>query len=264
MEIPHNAPSLPATLLPAFLLLLILSFYFYGMYLLRRKGKSWGWYRATFFGMGICMLLYAFSPALTSYAHHDIRGHMVQHLLIGMLAPLGLVLGAPLTLTLRILPAQTGRRISAFFSSSLIHFLGHPVTALMLNIGGMFLLYLTPLFALMKHHMWLHYLVHFHFLAAGYLFTWSIAGPDPAPGRPSLRLRLLVLFISMASHAYLSKLMYVHLLPRHTTFHPDAIQEAALLMYYGGDLAEVLLAIAFFTVWFRRKINPNKLAPFVR
>ena len=125
----------------------------------------------------------------------------------------------------------------------------------------MFFLYLTPLYAAMQKHMWLHYFMHFHFLAAGYLFTWSIAGPDPAPKRPSFRLRLLVLFISMATHAYLSKLMYAYQYPKNTSHSLIEIQEAALWMYYGGDLAELLLAIAFFSFWYRSRANSTPLLP---
>lgn len=247
-----------------FLLLQLILFgglYQYGLYLLRRNGKTWALSRTIFFMSGIILLLMAFAPPLSAYAHHSLQGHMIQHLLIGMLAPLGLVLGAPFTLAMRVWPVRRGRRFSTFFSSPSIHFLSHPAVAFLLNIGGMYLLYLTPLFAMMQEKLWLHYLVHFHFLAAGYLFTWSVAGPDPAPRRPPLRLRLLVLFLSMATHAYLSKLMYVHSFPRLTSYSPEAIQEAALWMYYGGDLAEVLLAIAFFTQWYRRRLKPSVVIP---
>lgn len=256
-----DTPSFFGNWLPLLMLLSFAGCYLYGVYLLRRKDRTWKASRILFFMSGTVLLLMAFSPPLTVYAHHSLQGHMIQHLLIGMLAPLGLVLGAPLTLALQVWPSSRGRRLSAFLSCRPIHFLGHPVTALLLNIGGMYLLYLTPLFAMMKQELWLHYVVHFHFLAAGYLFTWSVAGPDPAPNRPNFRLRLLVLFISMATHAYLSKLMYVYSFPRFTSFNKEAIQEAALWMYYGGDLAEVLLAIVFFTYWYRRRLGASVIIP---
>ena len=81
------------------------------------------------------------------------------------------------------------------------------------------------------------------------LATWSIAGPDPAPHRSRFALRLGVLFASVATHGYLSKLMYAHRWPRGTHHALADIQEAARWMYYGGDLAEVLLAVALFAGW---------------
>jgi putative membrane protein len=122
-----------------------------------------------------------------------------------------------------------------------------------LNIGGMALLYLTPLYNAMHSNTSIHFFVHLHFILAGYLFVWSIAGPDPAPKRPGLRLRFIVLFFSMAIHAYLSKFMYAHHFPRTAHHSPEEIESGAMFMYYGGDIAELLLAVAFFAVWYRTK-----------
>src|SRR5690606_757641 len=123
-------------------------------------------------------------------------------LLLGMFAPLALVLGAPVSLLLRSLPRRGARVCLALLHSPPLRLLTRPWMALLLNIGGMYLLYLTPLFAAMASSPALHVLVHLHFLLAGYLFCWAIlAGPDPGlrPARP-LR-RLGVLFAGMAAHA---------------------------------------------------------------
>ncbi|HYH11166.1 MAG TPA: cytochrome c oxidase assembly protein, partial [Thermomicrobiales bacterium] len=100
----------------------------------------------------------------------------------------------------------------------------------------------------------------------GYLFAWSIAGPDPAPGRPGLTTRLAVLVTSIAAHAYLGKTMYAHLFPRGTHYSADEIEAAAELMYYGGDLAELLLAAALFATWYqqRRRTRERDLARGVK
>ncbi|MGB3852135.1 MAG: cytochrome c oxidase assembly protein, partial [Tunicatimonas sp.] len=111
----------------------------------------------------------------------------------------------------------------------------------------------------------LHHLVHLHFLAAGCLFTWAIAGPDPAPHRSSFALRLGVLFVNVATHGYLSKLMYAYRWPRGTHHALAEIQDAAQWMYYGGDVAEALLAVALFSGWYqtraRRHGQPTAAVP---
>ena len=92
----------------------------------------------------------------------------------------------------------------------------------------------------------MHGLVHAHFFAAGYLFAWVIAGPDPAPRRPSVPIRLVVLGFAIAAHAVLSQLLYAGIFVQLPV--PAAERQAAgELMYYGGDIAELLLALALVT-----------------
>jgi putative membrane protein len=229
----------------------ILALYLMAAVRQRRGGRRWSAWRSLSFLVGVGLLAVAVSPPVVAAAHHDLRGHMLQHLLLGMLAPLGLVLAAPATLMLRTLPVAGGRRISALLRSRPMHGLTHPISALVLDVGALYLLYLTPLFAATLVHPWLHGLVHLHFVAAGCLFAWVIAGPDPAPRRPSLRVRLAVLFVAIAAHSTLAKLMYAYGWPRGTPHDLEQIRAAAQLMYYGGDLAELLLAIALFASWYR-------------
>ena len=247
---PDAAFSAVALLLVAGLLVA----YVTATYAQRRAGRRWSHWRTATFVVGAGLLAVAAAPPLVRFAHADLRGHMLQHLLVGMLAPLGLVLAAPVTLALRTLSVPAARRITGLLRSRPLRVLSHPVAALVLNIGGMYALYLTPLYAATLGSPALHHLVHLHFLAAGYLFTWAIlTGPDPAPHPPRMRTRLGVLFVSMAAHATLGKLMYGYLWPRGTLHGADEIRAAAQLMYYGGDLAEVLLAVALFAMWYQRR-----------
>src|SRR5690606_9637177 len=198
----------------------------------------------------------AMSPPVSGWAHGDLRGHMVQHLMLGMFAPLALVLGAPGTLLLRNVSLATARRIVAILGTRPVRVVIHPFTAAMLNIGVMYVLYLTPLYSYSLNNAFLHLFIHVHFLMAGYLFVWSIAGPDPAPHRPGMITRLIVLFLGTAAHSILGKVMFGYEYPSGTGADISEIQSAAKWMYYGGDLAELLLIIAFFATWFQRSRNP--------
>lgn len=177
--------------------------------------------------------------------HHDFRWHMAQHLVIGMLAPLALVLASPVTLLMRALPVRAARVLTALLRSGYVRVVSHPVVALMLNTGVMWLLYITPLYRASLESSWLHALVHIHFLLAGFLFCWSVlAGPDQAARTASLRCRGGALFLSIAAHSILAKMMYGYLWPHDVPHDPEQIRAAAQLMYYGGGLAELLLIIA--------------------
>ncbi|MFD0657561.1 cytochrome c oxidase assembly protein [Thermocatellispora tengchongensis] len=170
--------------------------------------RRWSRWRTASFVTGCALLALALAvPIGTGFP-----AHMAQHLLIGMLAPTALVLGAPMTLVLRSLPPPYARRVTAVLRRGPVRVLGHPVTALLLSTGGMAALYCTPLYRLSQTGMLPHHLLHLHFLLAGYLFAWSVAGPDPAPRRPSVPFRLVVLGVAVAVHAGLAQLMYAGLL----------------------------------------------------
>ncbi|WP_337022819.1 MULTISPECIES: cytochrome c oxidase assembly protein [unclassified Pantoea] len=219
----------------------------------RRRLSGWSGWRMASFSLGIMLIVIAVLPPIASWAHHDLRGHMLQHLLLGMFGPLGLVFGAPGTLLVRSLPGSVARRFMDLMRLPPVRLLTHPITAAFLDIGGMYLLYLTPLFGLCMSHPVLFVLVHIHFVLSGYLFTWSIAGPDPAPHRPSRELRLVVVFLATAAHAVLGKLMYGYEYPHGMSASLIEVQLAAQWMYYGGDIAELLLITGLFASWFRHR-----------
>ena len=214
---------------------------------LRAAGRGWPGWRIAACATGAALLGVAGSAGVASWAHHDFRGHMVQHLTIGMFAPLALVLSAPVTLLLGALPPAGARRLAGWLRSGAFRRISHPASALALDAGVLYVLYLTPLYAAALQSPALHATMHAHFLLAGCLFAWAIAGRDPAPHRSPFRTRLLVLFAAVAAHATLAKAMYAYGYPRGTHHSLEEIQAAAQLMYYGGDAAELLLAVALFS-----------------
>ncbi|GIJ79694.1 hypothetical protein Xph01_41260 [Micromonospora phaseoli] len=173
---------------------------------------------------------------------------MWQHLLLGMLAPLGLVLGAPGILALRTVDRRAGRAALRVLRHPATRWLTHPITGLLLTAGGLWLLYLTPLYRATLSSPALHDLVNLHFLLSGLLFTWSIAGPEPTGHRPRVPVRLVVLGAAVVAHAALAQLMYAGLFV-DVPAPPEQLRAGATVMYYGGDLAEILLALTLLTTW---------------
>jgi len=161
------------------------------------------------------------------------------------------VAAAPVRLALGSLPTTAARRLSAALRSRPVRVLSHPVVAAVLNVGATVALYLTPLHEHAARSTALTAVVLLHFVLAGWLYTWAIAGPDPAPHRPGLPLRLGVLVVAAGAHAALAKVLYARATEshHHGTTHAEA---GAQLMYYGGDGAEVLLAVMLLAGWYRR------------
>ncbi|MGW7434019.1 cytochrome c oxidase assembly protein [Streptomyces sp. NPDC054861] len=218
----------------------------------RHAQAGWSRWRTGWFLAGCALLAAGVLPPVAPWAHGDFRGHMLQHLLIGMYAPLGLVLGAPVTLLLRNLPPGQGRRLTRLLRSRPAHVPAHPVTALVLSVGTLTLLYFTPLYNALSADPGLHWLLHAHFLLTGCLFAYVIAGPDPAPARPGVRARLVVLGVAIAAHAVISQLMYGGFgIDIHAPV--EQVRSGAEIMYYGGDIAELLLAVALVATWRPRR-----------
>ncbi len=224
----------------------------------RQRGRPWPARRSAWFALGLAGVALSVSPPVMHAAHHGLRAHMVQHVVLAMLAPLALVLGAPVTALLRGLPATAARRLAGVLRSRLVRVVSHPVVALVLNVGGMAALYATPLYGAMHGSAWVSAAVHGHMLAAGYLFSWSIlGGPDPAPHPVPMRVRLGVLVAGIAAHAILSKQLAIAGWPAG---YPAAeTLAAAQVMYYGGDLAEALLLAALLAGWYRQRRARERL-----
>lgn len=250
MSITLDPDGVPDVLFPAVALLLCAGVYLFLAHRVSRRDPVRRWRRrrtASFLG-GIALLAVALLPPIGPFAHHDFRGHMTQHMLIGMYAPLALVLGAPVTLLLRALPTTRGRQLTAALRSSPAKLLANPVTALALTTGSLAVLYFTPLYNTTMDQPALHWLLHAHFLLSGLLFAYVIAGPDPAPARPGVHARLVLLGIAIAVHATISQLMYGGF---YVDIHAPItqLQGGAQIMYYGGDIAELLLAAALVATW---------------
>ena len=211
----------------------------------RRTGRGWDARRSVSFLTGCALVVPA---GWAGAALGGFPGHMVVHLLVGMLAPVALVLGAPLTLALRAVPARRARTLTYLLRSRPVGVLTVPWVALTLDVGGLWVLYCTPLFDVMMRSPAVGVLVHVHVLLAGCLFAWTVAGPDPVPTRPSVPRRLLVLAVAVAAHSVLAQLLYAGILVDVHVPAPERMA-GAQLMYWFGDLAEVALALAVLGRW---------------
>lgn len=213
-----------------------------------RDRSPWPRHRTVCWYLGLLAAAAAVAGPLASAAHRSFTAHMVGHLLLGMIAPLLLVAAAPISLALRALPVGAARSLSGLLGSPPLRLLSHPVVAAALNGGGLWLLYATPLFALMHGSPLLHGIVHVHILAAGALMTASLIGVDPQPHRASMAVRSVVLIGFIAAHAILAQRLYAH--PPPGVEAADA-RIGAQLMYYGGDAVDVLLIVLLFAGWYR-------------
>lgn len=221
------------------LLLMYLAVQFFGK-------RDWPLYRTVLWVAGILCCIAAAGP-IASWSHNYFSMHMMGHLLLGMLGPLLMVLSAPVTLILRMLPAAYARRGARLLKSRFFWFISHPATAATLNIGGLWLLYTTNLFTRMHEQPLLYLLVHLHVFLAGYLFTASFISIEPSSHKKSFVPRAAILITALAGHGILSKYLYAHP-PAGVSM--DQARIGAVLMYYGGDMIDLFIIIFFCLEWY--------------
>jgi putative copper resistance protein D len=187
----------------------MIALYGTGTYVMRREGDRWQVSRSIFWYLGTALILLATNTGLATYASVLFSVHMVQHMVLSMIAPIFLVLGAPVTLALRTLPRggdQVGPRewLMMFIHSRFVQVISNPVVASVIFVSSFYLLYLTGIFpALMTSH-WGHIFMGVHFLLAGSLFFWSLIGVDPGPSRPPYLVRIVILLVVIPLHSFFS------------------------------------------------------------
>lgn len=263
------------------ILILILALYIRGILILKRQGDSWPVSRTAYFVIGCLAIEFATSGGLGVYAHFAFSYHMVAHMVLGMIAPIFIILSAPITLALRTLPQgrtpeERGVRgtLIAALHSRLVSIWVNPIVALALFDGSLFILYLTPLFGgMMQSHIG-HFVMNLHFILAGLLFFHVIIGIDPNPKRVPYLARIVLLFAAMAIHAFFSVALissttlldHGYFAQLHRLWSPDLLSDQHLGGSMGWALGEVpimLALVATFLLWNRddareaRRIDRN-------
>ena len=256
---------------PLFLAAAVIAIFLYaaGVVRLRRAGTAWSGLRFAAWCGGWAMIAFATSSGLAAYAPLSFSVHMVQHLVLMTVAPILLILAAPITLALRALrrspePGMRGPRdwLRLALQTKVVRFFAHPVVALVFMIVSLFSLYFTGLYELALRYHLAHLLMVLHLLAAGYLFYWAVVAADPTPHRVPAPVRLLVLFAGMAFHAFFGVALMMSGTPLIADWYaaldipwlgdPLADQRTAGAVAWSfGEIPSLVVAIAVVAQWLR-------------
>ncbi|MFD9035164.1 cytochrome c oxidase assembly protein [Streptomyces sp. NPDC059567] len=185
-----------------------LALYGWGVARLRQRGDTWPVSRTILFTLGVLTVALMMCTKLNDYGMVMFSVHMVQHMVISMLSPILILLGAPVTLALRALPvAARGDKGPRELLLMLLHsrymkIVTHPAFTIPLFIASLYGFYFTPIFDTLMGSKVGHIAMMVHFLAVGLVFFWPIMGVDPGPHRPGYVMRMLELFAGMPFHAF--------------------------------------------------------------
>ncbi|WP_037612805.1 cytochrome c oxidase assembly protein [Streptomyces albus] len=246
--------------------LLALALYGWGVVRLRRRGDAWPVGRTVGFVAGVLTVALVMCTALNDYGMVLFSVHMVQHMVISMLSPILLLLGAPVTLTLRALPsAGRGRKgprelLVALLHSRYMRVITHPAFTIPLFIASLYALYFTPLFDFLMGSKVGHIAMMVHFLAVGLVFFWPIMGVDPGPHRPGYVMRMLELFAGMPFHAFFGIALMMASAPMVETYAdpPASLQVSALsdqsaaggIAWAFSEIPSVIVLVALVFQWY--------------
>jgi cytochrome c oxidase assembly factor CtaG len=227
----------------------------------RAAGAPWSRKRTASFLGALVVILVATESVVAVYDMTLFTSHMVQHLLLIMVAAALIAMSAPLELALATIPGAPGRWLNEAAGSKFGEILGHPITGLLLYAIFIPATHLTSLFNLMLTHMWVHHLEQFGFLVVGYLFWRPVVAIEPTrhPLQPGLRLVYLALAVPIDTFTGLALAM-----SGHEMFHAYTTQTrtwggsligdlhaGGAVMWIGGDFLMLLAMIPVAVEWMR-------------
>ena len=251
--------------LPTAALILTGVLYLWGVQRLTARGDAWPIGRTVaFVGGGLGILAVALLSGLAAYDDLLFGAHMVQHMLLSMVATVFLALGAPVTLALRTLPSRPRTWLLDLLHSRFARFLTFPVIPWLLFVGSPFALYFSGWYPATLDSSLLHDLLHLHFVLVGCLFFWPLLGIDPVPGRVGHPFRMLMLIAALPFHAFLGiAIMSVSdngsgLIAAHQYLPLLGAAQASFqqqlgggLLWASGDLVGLLFLVVVLTQWMR-------------
>ena len=223
--------------------------------------SPWSIKRTSCFLIGLVIVLIATQSVVGVYDMVLFSDHMVQHLLLIMVAAGFFAMSAPLELALATIPGALGRGLNAAADSKVGEILGHPIMGFGLYAIFIPVTHLTSLFNLMLTHMWVHRLEQVGFLVIGYLFWRPVVAIEPSRHRlaPGLRLVYLALAVPVDTFTGLALAMSGHeMFPAYTamdrTWGDSLIGDlhtGGSLMWIGGDLLMMAAMIPIAVLWMR-------------
>src|SRR3954471_7780425 len=211
---------------------------------------------------GILTLFIALASPIATYDTTLFSVHMVQHLLLTMVAAPLLALGAPITLLLRVSSPETRRRrILPVLHSRVLRAISFPVVTWIVFAAVMWGSHFSPLFDASLDNEAMHLVEHALYLGAGLLFWWPVVGADPSPWRLPHPARVGYLFLGMPWSSFLGlaifsapAVLYSHYETLVRPWGPPPLvdqQFAGAIMWVGGDVAFLVAMLLAVWIWLR-------------
>jgi putative membrane protein len=220
-------------------------------------------HRSWLFGSGLAVIAVALASPIEAYEGSLFSVHMVQHMLLELVAAPLLLAAGPITLALRAASPAVRRRLLAILQSRAMHVASFPVIAWVAFAAVNWGWHFSVFYDQALENQLLHYLQHATFLAAALLFWWPVIGVDPSPWRLPHPVRLLYLFLAMPQNSFLgvallsaSTVLYPHYVTNVRDWGPTPLEDqqiGGMLMWVGGDVAFLAGMAVVVLAWMRHE-----------
>ncbi len=220
-------------------------------------------YRSWLFAGGLLAIGLALLSPIEAYEGQLFSVHMVQHMLLELVAAPLLLAGAPITLALRAASPAWRRRLLVILQSRVVHAISFPVVAWLLFAAVNWGWHFSVLYDQALENQLLHYFQHATFLGAALLFWWPVIGADPSPWRLPHPVRLLYVFLAMPQNSFLGvalmsagTVLYPHYVTNVRDWGPTPLEDQQLggiIMWVGGDVAFLAAMAVVVVMWMRHE-----------
>jgi putative copper resistance protein D len=218
--------------------------------------------RSLAFALGMAAIAVALLSGIDRYDTTLFSVHMVQHVLLALVAAPLIALAGPITLLLRVSSAETRRRwILPVLHSRVMRVLAFPVVAWIVFAGVMWVSHFSPLFDAALEDPLIHDLEHVLFLGSALLFWWPAVARDPGPWRMPHPVRALYVGLQMPQNTFLAVVilnatvvLYPHYATLERSWGPTPLEDqqaAAAIMWLAGDAIFLVAILAIVWGWVR-------------
>jgi cytochrome c oxidase assembly factor CtaG len=225
--------------------------YLTGIRRLARRGRHWPAARTAAFTAALAAGVLATQSGIAQYEHARFSIHMIQHVLLGLILPLLVVLSAPITLALQTARPAPRRMLRSILHSAVGRLLSHPLVGWSLFGSALVVLYLTPLLDLAARHHLIHLWIHAHMVLATVLFLVPLIGIDVLPRRVPYAARLLALIAALPFHTVVAMAMVSASTPIAPETYPllDDQRTAAAVFWGAGEVFTLIAAAIVLRQW---------------
>jgi putative copper resistance protein D len=196
---------------------------------------------------GLAVIAFALMSGIGAYDTTLFSVHMVQHLLLTLVAAPLIALGAPITTLLRVSTPNVRRTvILPILHSRVVKVVSFPVVAWLIFAGVMWGTHFSPIFDRSLEDPLVHDLEHALYLGAALLFWWPAVGLDPSPWRMPHPVRAMYVFLQMPQNTFLAVTilnstvpLYPHYATSNRPWPPTVLQDQQIaggLMWLCGDI----------------------------
>jgi cytochrome c oxidase assembly factor CtaG len=227
----------------------------------RHPARPWSVLRTASFLCGLLVVVLATQSGIGTYDDTLFWDHMIQHVMLIMIAPPLLVAGEPITLLLHASRNPLHTRVKKFLRSRPVHWLTWPVFGVVAYSATIVGTHLTSFMNLVETNDAVHNAEHVLYLVVGYLYFLPLIGREPIGWKVSYPLRLFLLFIVMPVDAFTGVVLGSESSPPFTSSEPrswgpstlEDVHMGGAVMWIGGAAIMFVLIMLTFFAWSRER-----------